>query len=92
VCWTRSTQALVWGPPGPNEGSVPARGLILFGDFTDLVASGVAGLAWEASDLVSDDLRIADVSEEAVTVEGLDAAIQKMQRLEIDLGLGSFRS
>jgi hypothetical protein len=63
-------------------------GLVLFGNFTQLVAYGSDGLLWKSAHLVSDDLQIKDVHDRFLSIEGLDAAAGRTVQVEVDLGTG----
>lgn len=68
--------------------SVVDRSIILFASFTDLVAYGATGLEWEAREIVSDDLKVIEVSHDVVIVDGFDAPRQQTRRLAVDLRRG----
>jgi hypothetical protein len=48
----------------------PSRDVVLFHDYSRLAAYGHDGLMWRSDDLVTDDLEIAEVTGETVTVRG----------------------
>jgi len=50
--------------------TVRSEAVIVFGSFTDLVAYDPDGLSWKATKLVSDELRIVEVENGLITVEG----------------------
>jgi hypothetical protein len=66
--------------------------LIVFGDFNDLVAYGRHGLAWKATDLVSDELAITNVVDTLLEVDGLNAATGQTLHLTIDARTGALIS
>jgi len=62
--------------------------LILFGNFTDVVAYGADGVLWEARGLVSDDLAIDGSDRELVNVSGVNAAVGESVRIALDIHSG----
>src|SRR5262249_4118085 len=56
--------------------SVPERELLIFGDFTRLVAYSPAGLLWATEDLSWNGLEITSVTSEAIEGYGWDAAAE----------------
>jgi len=69
--------------------AVTSLELIVFGDFTRLLAYGRHGLAWKATDLVSDELTISNVDGTRLEVEGLNAATGQTVKLAIDAHTGT---
>jgi hypothetical protein len=72
--------------------TVASLELIVFGDFTDLVAYGTQGLAWKATDLVSDELTITNIVDTLLEVDGLNAATGETLHLTIDARTGALIS
>jgi hypothetical protein len=52
----------------------PDHGLVVFADFTDVVAYGRDGVMWRCPDVVTDELRIVALDGDALHVSGFDAA------------------
>jgi hypothetical protein len=72
--------------------SLSEHALLVFASFTDVVAYGAGGLKWRADGIVSDNLRLAEVTDQAIIVEGWDAASRTTHRLALDIKSGSPRS
>lgn len=53
--------------------TAPEQGLLIFADFTGLVAYGSAGLVWKSPRLCWDDLKITRVGDETIEGTGYDA-------------------
>jgi len=68
--------------------AVMTANLILFGNFTDVVAYGADGVLWEARGLVSDDLAIDGSDRELVNVSGVNAAVGESVRIALDIHSG----
>lgn len=69
--------------------TVRCEAVIVFGSFTDRVAYDPGGLSWKAIKLVSDDLRIVEVENGLITVEGLNAASGSSMRIGLDARTGT---
>jgi hypothetical protein len=69
--------------------SVPELNLIVLSNFTDIVAYGSNGLAWDARGVVSDGLRIERIQQEILTAVGLDASTGQTITLEVNLLTGN---
>jgi hypothetical protein len=67
---------------------VPSDGLVLFADFTDLVAYDAGGLRWKSGRLVWDDLAIVGVADACVVLEGFDAPSNQKARFTVELATG----
>jgi hypothetical protein len=65
--------------------------LIVFGNFTDLVAYGRGGLLWKTTGLVSDELNVVDLDGELLTVDGLNAATGQTVRVAVDVRTGQLK-
>ena len=63
--------------------SIPSAGILLFADFTKLVAYGTDGQAWRTQDLCLDELRIQDITTELIVGTGWNAP-----KIEVDLKTG----
>jgi hypothetical protein len=71
--------------------SVPGAGLVLFANFTELVAYGVGGVRWRTKRLAWDGLTLTEVTDEKVVGEYWDIRSQATQTFEIDLATGASR-
>jgi len=65
--------------------------LIVFGNFTDLVAYARGGLLWKTPGLVSDELNIVDLDGELLTVDGLNTATGQTVRVAVDVRTGQLK-
>jgi hypothetical protein len=68
---------------------VPSDCLVLFADFTNLVAYDAGGLRWETGRLVWDDLAIVGVADDCVVLEGFDAPSDQQTRFTVELSTGT---
>jgi hypothetical protein len=68
---------------------VPELNLILFSDFTDIVAYGVNGEAWNCCGICKDDLRIVEVSDGTLRGTGFCMPKADCTGFEIDLRTGA---
>jgi hypothetical protein len=68
---------------------VPSDRLVLFADFTNLVAYDAGGLRWESERLVWDDLAIIGVDDGCVVLEGFDAPSDQQARFTVELSTGT---
>jgi hypothetical protein len=69
--------------------SVADRGIVLFANFTDLVAYGSTGVTWEVRGIVSDELNVIEVRDDVAVIDGFDAPSHQTVRLAVDLQNGS---
>ena len=65
--------------------------LIIFADYTELVAYGEDGMKWRTKRLALDGLRIIEVGECTLVGEYEDLRSESVQRFEVDLLTGSSR-
>ena len=65
--------------------SVLDKHLLVFSDFTNLVAYGAEGLKWKSPQVSSDGIRIINIADGQIAVEGWDAAQQKKIRISVDV-------
>ena len=67
---------------------IPASRLVVFADFTDLVAYGADGIAWETERLGADDVKITDVSADEIHGTWWNPATQSTASFIVDLKTG----
>ncbi|RKI73416.1 hypothetical protein D7X55_05290 [Corallococcus sp. AB049A] len=67
----------------------PSAGIVVFADFTELVAYGAEGLRWRTKRLAWDGLKIVQVTERSIIGEYWDMRTEAMQTFEVDLATGS---
>jgi hypothetical protein len=70
---------------------VPSRKLMLFHDYTEIVAYNENGLAWETDRISWDGITIENVTEDEVIGEAWDAPNEKYVGFSVDLTDGSHR-
>jgi hypothetical protein len=68
---------------------VPSRNLMLFHDFTEIVAYNENGLAWETARISWDGIKIDEVSDTAILGKSWDAPNEKHVQFSVDLTDGS---
>lgn len=68
-----------------------SKGLLIFADFTKLVAYGRDGLKWVSGRVSSDGIQILEVGEDAISVKGWDAATDERVTVRVGLDDGSIR-
>jgi len=61
---------------------------VVFADFTDLVAYGADGIAWETERLGADDVKITDVSADEIHGTWWNPATQSTASFIVDLKTG----
>jgi hypothetical protein len=67
---------------------IPERKLLIFSDFTSLVAYGSSGVAWRSSGICRDGLKILRVTRDAIEGIGYDPAKGGTSRFVVDLKTG----
>jgi hypothetical protein len=65
--------------------SVPEHRLVLFGDFTGLLAYKESGVAWRSASLVWDDLKIVGYEDDVLRLSGFDAPANDFPEFTVDL-------
>jgi hypothetical protein len=82
-----------WQPvrciPIRNAIAIPEQDLIVFADFTRLVAYGPDGPKWESARLSSDGLEDISVHDDRLLLTGWDAATQRHKRIAVRIADGS---
>ncbi len=71
--------------------AVPAAGLVVFANYTEIVAYGERGVQWRTSRLAWDGLKILGIGRELLLGEYWDIRADMMQRFEVDLATGAAR-
>jgi hypothetical protein len=66
-----------------------AEGLLLFADFTKLVAYDESGLKWQSLDVSYDGIEIIELADGRVVIGGWDSPKQRHTRVTIDLTDGT---
>ncbi|MBI2570544.1 MAG: hypothetical protein HYV63_26380 [Candidatus Schekmanbacteria bacterium] len=68
---------------------VPTQGIIVFANFTELVAYGSAGIKWRTKRLTWDSLKITDVSDAFIKGEFWDIRSEATACFTVDLATGA---
>lgn len=66
----------------------PAQGIIVFADYTTLVACGQAGMKWKTKRLTWDNLRITEVSDAVIAGQFWDTCSEATASFCVDLETG----
>ncbi|RKH93225.1 hypothetical protein D7Y04_41275 [Corallococcus sp. AB038B] len=75
--------------PVTDVRAVPAAGVVVFADFTEMVAYGAEGLRWRTKRLSWDGLKIVQVTERSIIGEYWDMRTEATQTFEVDLATGA---
>lgn len=75
--------------PAIHAVPVPSRNLMLFHDYTEIVAYSENGLVWETSRISWDGIEINEVSETAILGKSWDAPNEQHVHFSVDLTDGS---
>ncbi|RKG57205.1 hypothetical protein D7X30_20935 [Corallococcus sp. AB011P] len=75
--------------PVTDVRAVPSAGVVVFADFTEMVAYGAEGLRWRTKRLSWDGLKIIQVTERSIIGEYWDMRTEMMQTFEVDLATGA---
>jgi len=70
---------------------IPACGIIVFANFTEMVAYGQEGIRWRTKRLAWDDLKITEVSDTFIKGEFWDIRSEAMASFVVDLATGSHK-
>ncbi len=70
---------------------VPSLRIVVFANFTELVAYGADGIAWRTKRLAWDSLKLTRVTETTAFGEYWDIRVESMQTFEVDLATGRHR-
>lgn len=68
--------------------AIPSKKLLVFADFTEIVAYGVGGLAWKTSRLSSDGVKIIEVTADHIRGLAWDAATDREVEFLVDVNTG----
>lgn len=68
---------------------VPSHRILVFADFTDLVAYGDSGLKWRTNRLAWDDLTITEITDVAIRGEYWDPSIETTRGFSVNLETGA---
>jgi hypothetical protein len=71
--------------------AIPGAGLVVFANFTEMLAYGEAGVKWRTKRLTWDGLKILAVGDRTLIGEYWDIRAEAMQRFEVDLATGAAR-
>lgn len=77
--------------PVMDSRAVLAAGIIVFANYTELVAYDVNGFKWRTKRLAWDGLRILEVNAHTIVGEYWDIQSEAMERFEVDLATGTSR-
>lgn len=75
--------------PVTDVRAVPSAGIVVFADFTELMAYGAEGLRWRTQRLSWDGFKIVQVTERSIIGEYWDMRTEAMQTFEVDLATGA---
>ncbi|XXF77087.1 hypothetical protein P2318_29140 [Myxococcaceae bacterium GXIMD 01537] len=70
---------------------VPSAGVVVFTNFTEMVAYGAEGIRWRTKRLAWDGLRVVEVTDRSIIGEYWDLREETTQRFEVDLATGAQR-
>lgn len=83
----------VWQPilatPIIDVRPIRAQEIIVFADFTELVAYGQSGIKWRTKRLTFDGLKITEVTDTSITGEFWDIRSEAMASFVVDLATGT---
>lgn len=68
---------------------VPTAGLVVFANYTEILAYGEGGVKWRTKRLAWDGLKIVAVGDRTLVGEYWDIRKEAMQRFEVDLASGA---
>jgi hypothetical protein len=71
--------------------ALPGAGLVVFANYTELLAFGEEGLKWRTKRLAWDGLKIVAVGDQTIVGEYWDFREEAVQRFEVDLATGAAR-
>jgi hypothetical protein len=71
--------------------AVPGAGVVVFANYTEMLAYGEGGLKWRTKRLAWDGLRIIAVGDRMLVGEYWDIRTEATQRFEVDLATGEAR-
>jgi hypothetical protein len=69
--------------------AVPAAGVVVFANYTELVAYGASGMKWRTKRLAWDGLKVIAVGDRTLVGEYWDIPEEGMRRFEVDLLTGA---
>lgn len=69
--------------------TAPSAGVVVFANFTEMVAYGAGGVRWRTKRLAWDGLKVIEVTERSIIGEYWDIRAEAMQRFEVDLDTGA---
>jgi hypothetical protein len=72
--------------------AIQHKRLLVFADYTKLVAYGSDGFVWESARVSSDGIQIVDVTGDRLDVIGWDASVSQRVRMSIDIDDGAIRA
>lgn len=71
--------------------ALPGAGLVVFANYTELLAFGKEGMKWQTKRIAWDGLKIVAVGDQTIVGEYWDIREEAMQRFEVDLATGAAR-
>ena len=69
--------------------AVPSAGMVVFANFTEMVAYGAEGPRWRTKRLAWDGLKIVEVTDTSIIGEYWDIREEATQKFEVDLATGA---
>ncbi|GAW86335.1 conserved hypothetical protein [Bathymodiolus platifrons methanotrophic gill symbiont] len=70
---------------------VPSHNVVIFHDFTEIIAYGENGLLWETKRISWDGIEISEVTSDEIIGQSRDAANEKYVEFRVDLTNGSHK-
>lgn len=71
--------------------SIPEAGLVVFANFTELVAYGAEGVRWRTKRLTWDSMKLTEVTDEKIVGEYWDIRSEETRTFEVDVRTGAHR-
>lgn len=85
---TPATWEEVRATPVTDVRTIPAAGLVVFANFTELVAHGVEGVRWRTRRLTWDSMKIVEVTDEKIIGKYWDIRSESVRTFEVDVLTG----
>ncbi len=71
--------------------SIPSAGLVVFANFTELIAYGAEGVRWRTMRLAWDNMKLIEVTHEKIVGEYWDIRSEETRTFEVDVATGAHR-
>lgn len=75
--------------PSVDVREIPEAGLVVFANYTELLAYGEHGQVWRTRRLAWDGFRIAGVNERSITGEYWDIRAEESRTFKVDVSTGA---